>query len=527
MVIPSGITAIGGRGLPRRTAQREEELALAKDFMMSVLSIDNAHSFELQTQTLIGTSVAVLGITGSGKTNTAAVLIEELLSHGLPLTIVDIEGEYWGLKEKFEILVAGRSEHAELAVGIENAAKLAEISLKRGISVILDLSDFTQDEAQRFLIEYFKSVWLTSASTRQPYQIVLEEAHEFVPQGTSTPLKEILTRIALRGRKRGLGIIMMSQRSAKVEKDVLTQSSLLFLHKVVHPIDLRVYKDLIPLPTAQVEDMVRRLQPGQAVVVRNHQATVVHLRLRYTFHAGSTPTFTRTAQPKLKKLDAAILKELRASTVSTDHAKTGIEDEKAKLAQKVKELEEALAQKDVEIQKLQNQVDLLSKLTVSIEGLANPPQLTDTQTLKVDQAVVGQVITNGKHTLGGGNSTSVPAPHAPEPAPAQKSISLTLAEQRKLDSLRQRIKKLPKLQRSILRLLYEHEGTAMTIPMMATWLSLQESTIRNHPPYDLMRMKLVTRTRDRHGYRYASSAHAYFRAEFPHADADALLWQML
>src|SRR2546430_16145146 len=108
---------------------------------MSVLSIDSSNKFALQTQTLVGRSIAVLGITSSGKTNSAAVLIEELLSSGLPLTIVDIEGEYWGLKEKFEVLVAGRSQHSELEVGQGNAGELAEISVQRGISVILDLSE--------------------------------------------------------------------------------------------------------------------------------------------------------------------------------------------------------------------------------------------------------------------------------------------------------------------------------------------------------------------------------------------------
>src|SRR6266567_7046282 len=113
---------------------------------MLALNIDSSNTFQIQTQTLVGRSVAVLGITGSGKTNTAALLIEELLSSGLPLTVVDIEGEYWGLKEKFEILVAGRSPHAEVEVGPSNAGHLADISVKRGISVILDLSDFNQEE---------------------------------------------------------------------------------------------------------------------------------------------------------------------------------------------------------------------------------------------------------------------------------------------------------------------------------------------------------------------------------------------
>lgn len=489
---------------------------------MSVLSIDSLNGFELQTQTLVGRGIAVLGITGSGKTNTAAVLIEELLSNDLPLTIVDIEGEYWGLKERFEILVAGRSEHAELEIGPENAGKLAEISIKRGISVILDLSDFTQEESYEFLLEYFKSLWATSSITRQPYQIVLEEAHEFVPQSSSTALKQVLTRIALRGRKRGLGIILMSQRSAKVEKDVLTQASLLFLHKVVHPIDLRVYKDLIPLPAAQVEDMVRRLRPGEAIVVYNHEAKIVQLRLRHTFHAGSTPTWNRVTQPKLRKLDTGMLKELRALTVGTDRMASG-NNEQAKLAKRVRELEEAITLKDAEIQRLQNQVDLLSKLSLSIEGLPNIPQFSDTQTLKVDQAVVGQVITGERSVEAASKTANTIISHLPEP---YAGVSLTLAERRKLDSIIQRFQKLPKLQRSILRLLFEHEGTAMTVPMMASWLSLKESTIRNHPPYDLMKMKLITRVRVRRGYKYMSSVNFYFRTEFPTIDPNLLLRQI-
>src|SRR6266571_3561965 len=326
------------------------------------MSLDIAGlDLSLETEAFVGRSVAVLGITGSGKTNTAAVLIEELLTQGLPMTIVDIEGEYWGLKQSYDLLIAGRSEHAELEIGPENAAHLANISVQRGISVILDLSDYTQDEQYDFLVAYFQSLWDVAGKERKPYQIILEEAHEWMPQGTRTPLKQLLTRIALRGRKRGLGIILMSQRSAKVEKDVLTQVPLLFLHKVVHPIDLKVYKELIPLPGAQVEAMVGALQQGQAIVVFNQHVTAAHIRRRHTFHAGATPTLGTTIEPELRRVDEQTLRELKALLKTEKQTASGPDQ-----ARRVKELEAIVAAKDAEIAELRKQLSLVSKPQVSV-----------------------------------------------------------------------------------------------------------------------------------------------------------------
>src|SRR4051812_46251252 len=120
---------------PKRIIIRDKEV---------MLNLDTANILQLDAATLVGRSVAVLGITGSGKTNTAAVIIEELLANGFPMTIVDIEGEYWGLKERFEILVAGRGEHVDVQAGLEQAgleqaAALAKLSVSQRISIILDV----------------------------------------------------------------------------------------------------------------------------------------------------------------------------------------------------------------------------------------------------------------------------------------------------------------------------------------------------------------------------------------------------
>jgi len=479
---------------------------------MPVLNIDALNKLQLATQDLIGRSTAVLGITGSGKTNTTAVLIEELLSSGLPLTVVDIEGEYWGLKEKFEILVAGRSQHAEVEVVPSNAGHLADISVKRGISVILDLSDFHQEEIYEFLTNYFTSLWEACSVAKRPYQVILEEAHEFVPQGTHTPLKQLLTRLALRGRKRGLGIVLVSQRSAKVEKDLLTQASLLFLHKVMHPVDLKVYKDLIPLPSGEVEEKVRILQPGQVIVVSNLQTTIVHVRLRHTFHAGATPTYEIYAQPKLRRINSEILRELKNLSLNSQVAPS-LENERTKLARQVKELEEKLVLREAEIERLKNQVELLSKLTISLENIPGNALSARAQNLEVAQALVGQVITARHPQL-----PAIPTEPPPSLFVSASKAELSQAEQRKLETLVRRLQKLPRLQRSILRLLTEHEGTSMTISAMATWLSLKESTIRSRPPHDLLKMKLITRIRGSRGYKYMSALSVFLRNEFPQAE---------
>ncbi len=461
----------------------------------------------LETQAFVGRSVAVLGITGSGKTNTAAVLIEELLTQGLPMTIVDIEGEYWGLKQSYDLLIAGRSEHAELEIGPENAAQLAKISVQRGISVILDLSDYTQDEQYDFLVAYFQSLWEVAGKERKPYQIILEEAHEWVPQGTRTPLKQLLTRIALRGRKRGLGIILMSQRSAKVDKDVLTQVPLLFLHKVVHPVDLKVYKELIPLPGTQVEAMVGALQQGQAIVVFDQNVTDAHIRLRHTFHAGATPTLGTIIEPELLRIDEKMLRELQALLTSEKTTAIGPDQ-----SRRIKELEVLVASKDAEIAKLQKQMAKFSKLQVSV---------TSPDKLEINEASVNRMHMAG-HPIATPTEERSVAPQLRAPATTIEAAPLN---ERKFTSLVRRVATLPRRQSELLKLLTEKDRL-MDVREIAAWLNLEESTVRAHPPSDLLRLHLIERERQDDGFHYRSVLHNYLQAEFPGIDVETLVQRL-
>jgi DNA helicase HerA-like ATPase len=220
----------GGLGsLTQITQEEQPQKERSKD-----VYIDIENNLQFDIDAIAGKSIGILGITRSGKTNTAMVLIEELFANKIPMTIVDIEGEYHTLKDRFGILIAGNSVVSDIPLSLENTFKIAQQSVEQDISVLLDLSDYTdEEECRQILLHYFSAIWnLTTKRRGAPYQIILEEAHEWIPEGQmKTELKTLLTRIALRGRKRGLGLTLISQRSAKVSKDALSQSSLLFLHK--------------------------------------------------------------------------------------------------------------------------------------------------------------------------------------------------------------------------------------------------------------------------------------------------------
>ena len=233
------------------------------------MSITQSYYMDLGTLTLekdqvIRKCIAILGIRGSGKSNTAKVFAEELIKEKVPLVIVDPDGEYRGLEaiifDKFNV---DPEEVVNLLMG--------------GKSVVLDVNDWNE-EVFKFLTTFFNILWETSKIYRRDIFVLLEEAHEFIPQGTRTPLSDVLVRIALRGRKRGIGMILVSQRSAKVNKDVLTQSEIYFLHKVVHPVDVRVYKEILPLKSREIEAEIKAMETGDAIFYKDGELRKVRIR---------------------------------------------------------------------------------------------------------------------------------------------------------------------------------------------------------------------------------------------------------
>ncbi len=343
---------------------------------MKELHISDDLDFSLEE--IIGKCIGILGIRGSGKSNTAGVIFEELLKHSYPLTVVDIDGEYFGLKEEYELLVIGQGKNVDITIEPEDAPQVAEISLKQSIPVVLDLSGYLKEEQRDMLKHYFTALWNWAGKLRKPYMIGIEESHEFIPQGKKSELKEIITRLSLRGRKRGLGAVIISQRSAKVEKDVLTQAGMLFLHRVVHEADMKVYNDLLPWKKGKVREKVNQLDTGDCIFLDEKSTKEIYVRERSTFHAGFTPSLDTVDTPQLKQVGESIIDAIEDAKKQGKRKKSKVD----KLEEQVEELQNELAEKTDKIKELKRTAETLGYIEVDLD----PPDLPKVH--KVSKAVI-------------------------------------------------------------------------------------------------------------------------------------------
>jgi hypothetical protein len=481
------------------------------------MNLDTENKLNISAKDLAGKMIAVLGITGSGKTNTAAVLIEELLDTHIPLAVVDIEGEFWGLKEKFEILIAGKSENVDIEVQPEQAAQVARLSIEKEIPVILDLSGFKKSEMFTFLFNFLEALWEANKDQRKPYAIFIEEAHEFIPQSQAAnpALKELITQFALRGRKRGFRVVVMSQRSAKVAKDVLTQASLLFLHQVVHPTDISVYKDLIPLPASQVEETVRALEPGQAIVLYRNQAQVASIRLRHTLHVGATPEQAGATTFEPKRIDASLLEEFeKLAAPPAEEGKVRGQPSERKLIERVKELEKLLAESQSEIRRLTEQLALVGTLK------RHEPVPILPANLKLERMEVNKLVTAEQAKAGGmAIAAAVKEPEVKVATGLRKELNPV--EQDRLNRVLRKVTALSTLEANIFKVLIE-SGAKMLRQDLAAWTGYSFTSIQHQRLLSLIRTGLV----DYYNPGYKSNVLNFARTAFPGVAPEVIISQI-
>lgn len=311
---------------------------------------------ELVTQT-----VAILAKRGKGKTTLANVFAEELLENGQQVVIIDPTGASWGLrstkdgkKEGFPIVVFGGTSPAKTLPLEEHAGEiLAKSIVRERFSAILDTSDFNKAQYRRFLTSFFETFYRINTT---PVHVIIDEADVIAPQkpfGDQAILLGAVEDLLKRGRKKGIGCTLITQRPQDLAKQVLTQCEMLVAMGMSHPRDIGAIEEWVAVHGDETlaKEMIESLPslpvgtawfwaPGWGDVFEK-----VEVRQRATFDSSATPKPGEkvTKPKKLSPIDVEKLGAEIQATVSEVK-----ENDPRELKARIKKLEaEAKRKSDV------------------------------------------------------------------------------------------------------------------------------------------------------------------------------------
>lgn len=281
-------------------------------------------------------TIAVLGIRGSGKTNTCVVLTEELLEAGQQVVVIDPTDAWWGIRSSkdgardgYPVVVFG-GRHGDVPLSAADGAVVADAIVDNRIPAILSLRHFeSQADQRRLVTDFARRVYHRKGEEGRdtPMLLVIDEAHLFCPQRVGAAEAQMvgaIQKIVRQGRSSGLGVCLIDQRAASVNKDLLTQLELLVAHRTSSPQDRKALEAWIEQHDTDDRKgaFLSRLpalergtawfwSPGWLDIFKE-----VHVRARRTFDSSATPKpGERAIAPT--KLAAVDLDALRAKLATT------------------------------------------------------------------------------------------------------------------------------------------------------------------------------------------------------------------
>jgi len=305
---------------------------------------------------------AILGIRGSGKTNTAVVMMEEMLKQSQQCVALDPTNAWYGIRSSrdgksdgFKVYVFG-GPNGDLPLEGTHGAIMADFVVETGASVVFSLRHLSMNDQRRFAMEFGERLHFLKGKpeNRTPLCLFLDEADEWVPQRIPKGYERMFgayDRLVRRDRNCGLGVVLISQRPQVVNKDTLSQIETLICHRLLHKLDRKSVKEAwveghdIKGKSEEFFGALASLGKGDTWVWSPEWLDIfkkVHVRQRETFDSSATPKAGEKPKVahRLAEVDLGKLKERLSETIE----KAKADDPKA-LRQEIARLQKELKQK--------------------------------------------------------------------------------------------------------------------------------------------------------------------------------------
>lgn len=264
---------------------------------------------------MVTSTTVVYGGKGMGKTNFGSVVCEEVHAAGLRFSLIDPMGVAWGLRHDvsgksrgIEVLILG-GIHGDIPIQPTAGAVVADLVADESVSVIIDISrnpDGTMwsiGERIRFVRDYCKQLYRRQGEQRRPLLQIFDEAARFAPQMIRAGDADVaqcagaLAVLVEEGRNVGIGVLLLTQRSARLSKDVAELADCMIAFRIIGPRSMDAVLDWLGehVEKERLKELaliLRKLPIGSALLISpgwlNFEG-VVAMRARQTFDSSATP----------------------------------------------------------------------------------------------------------------------------------------------------------------------------------------------------------------------------------------------
>ncbi len=284
-------------------------------------------------------TAAIVAKRRAGKSYTARRIAEQLFKAGQQVVIIDPKGDWWGIRSAADgkapglpiVILGGERGDVPLEVGAGEI--VAKLIVEERVSALLDLSLLRKHEVATFMTAFLESLYRLKAREqfRTPMMLVTDEADAIAPQRPMKGEERMLGAmedIVRRGGQRGIGCTLITQRTAVLNKNVLTQAQVLVALRTIAPQDLEAMNAWIDVHGTQegrreLMGSLPSLPIGDAWFWSPGWPDVdgIFKRVRVlpidTFDSGATPKpGEKRVEPKqLADVDLDALRKQMASTI--------------------------------------------------------------------------------------------------------------------------------------------------------------------------------------------------------------------
>ncbi|MEM0201075.1 MAG: DUF87 domain-containing protein, partial [Candidatus Micrarchaeaceae archaeon] len=252
----------------------------------------------------------IIGQSGSGKSFLMGIVAEGIGTKRLPFCVIDTEGEYSSLKSSIPYVLIVGGENADLPIEID-LQDLFRKSILNSIPIVLDVSDVVKK--QDYVYKALNTLYKIEEELRKPFLVMIEEADKFAPQVVHQNIN-IIEELSVRGRKRGIGLLIATQRPSNISKNVLSQCSYGFIGKLTIENDLNAISQLFS--NRSYLDEIVNLSTGEFMPFGILFKEKFKVKPRTSFHMGSTPQINENQIDNKIEINS-LINELKKQKINT------------------------------------------------------------------------------------------------------------------------------------------------------------------------------------------------------------------